>query len=65
MDTLDRESLTGMTAYYTGLMIPCPSRVCKGNLTEVNIERMDPFKAFLMCPECESRLRLFKKDWKR
>lgn len=62
MDALDLSSNKEMRAYFTGLKVPCPSNLCDGFLTEYDQESWEPFKAFLMCPDCESRLRLYRKD---
>jgi len=62
MDALDLKAHRDMEKYFTGLQHPCPSNLCDGFLSEVDIVTMEPFKAFLFCPECESRLRLYKKE---
>ena len=61
MDALDLESNLGARDYFTGIKHPCPSNLCEGFLTEYEQETWEPFKAFLMCPDCESRLRLYRK----
>jgi len=64
MGTFDTDfaSVTDMQKYFTGIQKPCPSNLCDGFLTEYDQETWDPFKAFLVCPKCESRLRLVKKE---
>lgn len=62
MDTLDLAANEGMRQYFVQLHLPCPSKLCDGFLTEYDQVSWSPFKAFLMCPECESRLRLYKKE---
>lgn len=62
MDPLDLKANRDMSAYFTGLAHPCPSNLCDGFLTEYDQESWEPFKAFLFCPDCESRLRLYKKE---
>lgn len=61
MDKLDLKINKEMRSYFVGLQRPCPSNLCDGFLTEYDQESQEPFKAFLMCPLCESRLRLYKK----
>jgi len=60
----DLEQNERMRSYFTGLAVPCPSRYCDGFLTEFDQVSMEPFKAFLVCPKCESRLAVMKRlDW--
>jgi hypothetical protein len=61
MDVLNLTANKDMRSYFTGLHRPCPSNLCDGFLTEYEQESWDPFKAFLYCPDCESRLRLYKR----
>jgi len=62
MDLAELDVQHTMRAYFTGLKHPCPSGPCDGFLTEYEQESMEPFKAFIYCPDCESRLRVWKKD---
>lgn len=62
MDAVDLKANRDMSAYFTGLSTPCPSNLCDGTLSEFDQESWEPFKAFLFCPKCESRLRLHKKS---
>lgn len=62
MDVMDLSSLRGAETYFKGIKKPCPSGLCNDFLTEFVVESSDPFKAFLMCPSCESRLRVYKRD---
>ncbi len=62
MDDLDLTSSIDMRSYFIGLQRPCPSNLCDGFLIEFEQESWNPFKAFLMCPKCESRLRVHKKN---
>lgn len=62
MDALDLKSNQGMREYFVGLKHPCPSGLCDGVLEEYDQVSWEPFKAFIMCPKCESRLRLYKKE---
>jgi hypothetical protein len=62
MGALDLASRKGAEDYFTGLKRPCPSNLCDGFLTEFDVVAENPFKAFLMCPDCESRLRVYRKD---
>ena len=62
MDVLDLSANRDMRKYFVGLQVPCPSAHCDGFLAEYDEESFSPFKAFLMCPECESRLRITKVD---
>jgi len=66
MDALDQIANEGMRAHFSGLHLPCPSKYCDGFLSEYDQPNFKPFKAFLVCPDCESRLRIFKHDkgWK-
>jgi hypothetical protein len=61
VDVLDLSANQQMRQYFVGLKVPCPSNLCDGFLEEYDQETFEPFKAFLMCPKCESRLRLHKK----
>lgn len=61
MDVLDVQTLQLLEKHFTGLLRPCPSTICGGTLSEFQVERVEPFKAFLWCPKCESRLRVWKK----
>lgn len=65
MDGLDLSANKDMRRYFEGLNVSCPSAHCDGRLTEYDQESFEPFKAFLVCPDCESRLRIFKtgKGW--
>jgi hypothetical protein len=51
-----------MRRYFTDLNVKCPSAHCDGHLTEYEEVGQSPFKAFLVCPLCESRLRITKKN---
>ena len=62
MDILDLTANKGMREHFLGLQRPCPSGLCDGFLTEYDQETWEPFKAFLLCPKCESRLRVHKKE---
>ena len=62
METLDLTANRDMRKYFTGLQRPCPSNLCDGFLSEYDQVSWQPFKAFLVCPDCESRLRLHKKE---
>lgn len=62
MDGVDLSANRNLRTYFVGLNVNCPSAHCAGKLTEYEQETWDPFKAFLMCPECESRLRIFRTD---
>ena len=62
MDVLDLSANRDMRAYFVGLNVDCPSVHCDGKLSEYDEEAFNPFKAFLVCPECESRLRIHKAD---
>jgi hypothetical protein len=62
MDTLDLAANKSAREYFVGLTLPCPSRLCDGFLDEYVQESWQPFKAFLMCPNCESRLRVWRKE---
>jgi hypothetical protein len=62
MDVLDLSSLTQARNYFEGIQRPCPSNLCDGFLSEFEVETQDPFKAFLMCPKCESRLRVHRRE---
>jgi len=62
MDVLDLSANKDMRQYFAGLDVACPSSHCEGTLTEYEQESFEPFKAFLMCPDCESRLRISKRD---
>lgn len=61
MDVLDLAELKGVQSHFPGLKRPCPSNLCDGFLTEFEQVSQKPFKAFLVCPDCESRLRVYKK----
>jgi hypothetical protein len=61
VDKLDLKVNTDLRTYFVGLQRPCPSNMCQGFLTEFDQEGWEPFKAFLMCPKCESRLRVYKR----
>lgn len=64
MDINDLTANAEMRKHFVGLARPCPSSYCDGFLTEFDQVSMDPFKAFLECPECGSRLAVIKKvDW--
>jgi len=62
MDVLDLSSNALVREHFVGLKRPCPSKLCDGFLEEYVQESWQPFKAFLMCPKCESRLRLYRKE---
>ena len=62
MDVLDLSANKDMRKYFVDLNVDCPSAHCDGKLTEYDQESFQPFKAFLMCPKCESRLRIYKMD---
>jgi hypothetical protein len=63
MDVLDLRANRDMAKYFVDLLVPCPSSICDGFLTEYDEEAQGQgFKAFIMCPKCESRLRIWKKD---
>jgi hypothetical protein len=64
-DRLDHLANEGMRKYFTDMNVKCPSAHCDGYLTEYDEESFEPFKAFLLCPDCESRLRIHKlnKGW--
>lgn len=61
MDILDLKANKDMRQYFAGLKRPCPSNYCDDFLTEYEQETWEPFKAFLVCPTCESRLRVHKR----
>jgi hypothetical protein len=65
VDILDHTANLELRAALTKTLKPCPSSICDGFLSEYEQVSMDPFKAFLFCPECESRLRVHKVtgDW--
>ena len=65
MDVLDLSANRDMRKYFVDLQVECPSRHCEARLTEYEEESFEPFKAFLVCPQCESRLRIHKaaKGW--
>lgn len=65
MDALDFVANRDMRKYFADLKVDCPSNHCDGTLTEYEQEGFKPFKAFLVCPLCESRLRISKlnKGW--
>lgn len=65
MDGLDLSANRDMRAYFVGLGVDCPSVHCDGKLTEYEETSFNPFKAFLVCPDCESRLRIHRlnKGW--
>lgn len=60
MDRLDLLSNQGLRSYFVGLGVKCPSAHCDGTLDEYEQEAWEPFKAFLVCTTCESRLRIHK-----
>lgn len=63
MDPLDLIANRDMAKYFVDLLVPCPSSLCDGFLSEYDEESFSqPFKAFIMCPKCESRLRIYKKE---
>lgn len=62
MDVQDLESVRSAEKYFVGLAHPCVSKYCDGFMTEYAQESWNPFKAFLLCPDCESRLRIYKKE---
>jgi hypothetical protein len=64
VDLKELEANQAMRAYFTGLARPCPASWCEGFLTEFEQVSMKPFKAFLVCPSCESRIAVIKRgEW--
>jgi hypothetical protein len=64
VDVLDLTANRDMRAYFAGLARPCPASWCDGFLTEFEQVSMKPFKAFLVCPACESRIAVVKRgEW--
>lgn len=61
-DKLDHLANAGMRKYFTDMNVKCPSAHCDGRLTEYEEVAFNPFKAFLVCPICESRLRIHKRN---
>ena len=63
MDVLDLQTNRDMAKYFVDLLVPCPSSLCDGFLTEYDEQAQgSSFKAFITCSKCESRLRIWKKD---
>jgi uncharacterized protein YlaI len=64
MDIADLNANHQMREYFAGLARPCPASWCDGFLTEFDQVSMKPFKAFLVCPACESRIAVVKRgEW--
>lgn len=62
MDALDLSTNKDLRSYFEGLNVDCPSGPCPGKLSDYVQENWQPFKAFLYCPICESRLRVHQID---
>jgi hypothetical protein len=60
MDLGEVAHVRAMQKHFAGLALKCPSGPCDGFLTEYEQISYNPFKGFIMCPKCESRLRVYQ-----